>query len=88
MALRLQEGMELQIVLAPGPGGMGFEVFTRSKVSFKGQAVYKDGPRRRADVELKAWVLIAELVQERLIGLADEVGDHRTAKLALGKESE
>lgn len=75
MALRLQEGMELQIVLAPGPGGMGFEVFTRSKVSFKGQAVYKDGARRRAADESKAWVLIAELVQERLIGLSDEAAE-------------
>lgn len=74
MALRMQEGMELQIVLAPGPGGMGFEVFTRNKVSFKGQAVYKDGPRRRAHNEAAAWILISQLAQDRLVGLAEEAG--------------
>ncbi|MEK9901453.1 MAG: hypothetical protein VW516_11975 [Rhodospirillaceae bacterium] len=74
MALRLQEGMEFQIVLVPGPGGMGFEVFTRSKVMYKGQAVYKDGARRRAHDEAAAWVLISQLAQDRLVGLADEAG--------------
>ena len=72
MALRLQEGMEFQIVLVPGPGGMGSEVFTRNKVSFKGQSVYKDGPRRRAHNEEAAWVLIWQLARGRIVGLAEE----------------
>lgn len=74
MALRLKAGMELQIVVSPGAGGMGFEVFTRMRATVDGRAHERETSRARAADELQAWVKIAELVQDKLAGLAAEAG--------------
>lgn len=72
MALRLKAGMELQIVVSPGVGGMGFEVFTRMRAVVDGRAHERETSRARAADELQAWVKIAELAQDKLAGLAAE----------------
>ncbi len=74
MALRLKQGMELQLVITAGKDGQGFDVLTRSKVSFNGQALETETSRRHAPNEAAAWVLISQLAQDRLVGLADEAG--------------
>lgn len=74
MALNLKPGMELQIVVAPGAGGMGFEVFTRMRAVVDGRAHERETSRARARDETQAWVKIAELAQEKLVTLADGDG--------------
>lgn len=74
MALRLKEGMELQIVITAGKGGAGFDLQTRSKISLHGQCIENETSRRHVDDEAQAWILIQELAAEKLVELGEEVG--------------
>ena len=74
MALRLKAGMELQVVVTQGAGGMGFDLVTRTRVVLQGQAHERETSRTHAHDEAGVWVKLTELAQDRLVGLATEAG--------------
>ena len=74
MALKLKPGMELQVVVTQGAGGMGFDLVTRTRVVIEGKPYERETSRTHAHDEAGVWVKLTELAQDRLVGLAAEAG--------------